>query len=103
VPQVVGAALSFGASPLEVCDLPAHGTPRRMGLRDLVGERRCAGEGVEDRALRVGVEQRLRLVLPVKIDEVPPDLGEHAGTHRGAVDPRAGATGRGHLTLQHHE
>ena len=55
---------------------------------------RRAGERVEDATLRVGVEQRLRFVLPVQIDELPADLGEHAGVHRRAVDPGARAARR---------
>ena len=48
-----------------------------------------AGERVENPPLRVGIEQRLRFVLAVQIDEQPTDFGEQPGVDRRAVDPRA--------------
>jgi hypothetical protein len=42
-----------------------------------------AAECVEDATLRLGVEQRLRLVLSVQVDELSADLGQHVRGHRG--------------------
>src|SRR5207302_7652383 len=47
--------------------------------------------GVEDVALRVRPEQRLRLVLAVQVHEQRPQLGEHAHGGGAAVHPGAGS------------
>src|SRR3569833_2466320 len=48
-----------------------------------------AGEGVENAALRVGSEERLRLMLPMEVDEESSDLGKQASVHGRTVDPGA--------------
>ncbi len=102
VPQVVGAALGLGAPRGERAHLLAHRGQLAGRLAYALGLRAGAAEGVEDAALRVAVEQGLRLVLAVQVDEQPPDLGEHAGGHRRAVGPRPRAPAGGDLALEHH-
>ena len=62
---------------------------------------RRAAEGVEDLPLRVDVEQRLRLVLPVEVHEQPTDLREDARGDRRSIHPCAGAAVRAHLAPQY--
>jgi hypothetical protein len=102
VAQVVGAALGLGAAGGQGAHLLAHRGQLAGGVAHPVGLRVRAAERVEDPALRVGVEQRLRLVLAVQVDEQAPDLGEHARGHRRAVRPRPRAPPGGDLALEHH-
>src|SRR5262245_54570389 len=63
------------------------------------GDVRRARECVENSPLSVAVQQRLRFVLAVEIDELASNLGEHAGIHRRTVDPRSRAP-RSHLAFE---
>ncbi len=53
--------------------------------------------------MRFTLEQRLRLVLTVQIDEEAADLGEDRGAHGAPIDPGARATGGGDLALEDDE
>src|SRR5687767_4711996 len=101
VTKVVSTALRFGSARGQRCDLPTYGDDSIVRFPHLHRLLRRAPEGVENRALGVAIEQRLRLVLPVQVHQKAPDLREHAGRHRGAVDPRPRASGGGDLTAQH--
>jgi hypothetical protein len=89
VAQVVGAALRLGRRADERAHLLAHRGQLGGGLAHPLGVRIRAAERVEDAPLRLGVEERLGLVLAVEVDEQPADLGEHARRHGRAVGPRA--------------
>jgi hypothetical protein len=69
VPQIVGALLRVGAAAPKVGDLAPHVRERVVRIADGAGALRGAGEGVEDAALRIGIEQRLGLVLAVQVHE----------------------------------
>src|SRR2546422_11468199 len=89
VAEVVGFAAhlllsgpELGFAPLQVAPARvrvAHGRPLQPRL----------GVGVEDVALRLGPEQRLRLVLPVEIHQQGAELGQNADRGRAAVHPDA--------------
>ena len=58
------------------------------------------GIRIEHIALRVGTEQRLRLVLAMQVHEQRADLGEHADGGRRAVHPGARLPFAQHFALQ---
>ncbi len=58
------------------------------------------GVGVEHVALRVGVQQRLRVVLAVQVDEQAADFAEHADRHGRAVYPGARLPLAQHFALE---
>src|SRR5207247_4337769 len=100
VTQVVGLTLDLLAARLELrvtaleLTQPLVRIPHRRTLHGRVAV------GVEDVALRVWSEQRLRLVLAVEIHQQRAQLGEHA--HRGwaAVHPGPRTAFRADLALQ---
>ncbi|PYO81937.1 MAG: hypothetical protein DMD65_10530 [Gemmatimonadetes bacterium] len=89
VAEVVGLAAhvllsgpELGFAPLQVAPARvrvAHGRPLQPRF----------GVGVEDVALRLGPEQRLRLVLPVEIHQQGAELGQNADGGGAAVHPDA--------------
>jgi hypothetical protein len=72
VPQVIGAALRFRSPRLERLDVLSHRRQRFVRNPHLCRLLRRAAERVEDRALRVGIEQGLCLVLTVQVHEQRP-------------------------------
>ena len=66
-----------------------RGTPRPPCRADFAREDREAAEGVDQRALRVGGEQRLMGMLAVQVDQELADLRQLGERGRAAVDPRA--------------
>jgi hypothetical protein len=76
VPQIIGATLGFGSAFGELGDLADDRGKLVVRLSDFGCLFRGAGKGIEDAPLRLGVEQGLRFVLPVQVDELSSDLGE---------------------------
>ena len=68
-----------------------HGGPVRPGM----------GKGIQDLALRFGVQQRLGLVLSVEIDQKCAELREHGRGGGASVRPGAGAALGGDFTSHH--
>jgi hypothetical protein len=100
VTQIVGATFGVGATLREIADLAND--RRQLAVRAPHRRRRLgrAGEGIEDATLRFGIEQRLRLVLAVQVDELPTDLGEETRVDSRAVDPRPCAPGGHHASTR---
>ena len=103
VPQVIGALLRIRSAAAQVGDVaPRHGE-RLVRIAYSRRMLRRAGKCVQNPTLRVAVQQRLGLVLPVHVDEQSPDLGEDSSTHGRAIHPGTRATRGGDLPLEHHE
>ena len=69
-------------------------------LREVFARRDEAGEGVEDRELARGVEERLVIVRAVHVHEPLADGGEERERGRGAVDELAVGAGGGEGALE---
>ena len=101
VPQVVRPAAHLVAPGRKTrLLLPKAGDGgMRLGHRGAV--RLGVGEGIEDLALRFGVQQRLGLVLSVEVDQKCAELREHGGGGGASVHPGAGAALGGNLPPHH--
>ena len=101
VPEPVGASLRLGGPAAQV----GHRSARLGEVGGRCGHGRHFGprfrKGVEDRALRRLVEQRLRGVLPMHAHQRRAEFGQDCRGHGRAVDPRAGPTRRSDLALEH--
>src|SRR5207237_7979889 len=81
-------------------DLPSHFRQLSGNTANTIRLLLGATESVEDATLRFAVQQGLRVVLAVKVDELPPDLGQHGGRHGSSIYPGAPAAARGDLALE---
>jgi hypothetical protein len=55
---------------------------------------------IKNPALRFAIDQRLRVVLAVQVDELTPDLGQYRRGHGGTIYPGASTAVRPDLALE---
>ncbi len=101
VPQIVGAPLCVGRTATQRLDFRLERMHGVVAIANDGRGGRGAGERVEQIALRVRIEQRLRFVLAVQIHQRSTDIGQHARRGRCVVDPGTRAPRRSNLAPQH--
>ena len=101
--QVVRALLGVSTTTLKIRDVAARAGEGSIGIADTRRQLGCSGKRIENAALRVTVEQRLRLMLSVQVDQQPPDLSENSCADAGSVHPRARPARGGDFTLEDDE
>ena len=100
VPQVVGLAQDlFLLGPQLLLALRQRLPALVSGPHRSLLELRAA-IGIQQVALHLGAEQRLRLVLAVQVHQQSAELGQHSHRRGAAVHPGAGSSLRGDLTLE---
>src|SRR5690606_4702968 len=87
--EEIGALLDLATPAVEVLERAACADEPVVCRPRLRSQRFGPREGVQDRTLLIGSEQRLVLVLAVQVDEPAPDLAKDRRRRRGPVDPRA--------------